>query len=172
MSHRVIDVNPAEYITVGTPGEPAEHTLLLQGQAGTTVVTLAIDEEQAAALAIAGGELLGLLEEEYAREIDLSQIPLPANMALRTPFEPLFEVALFQLGYDAERDYLVIITIELPLDQGFDLQNLAVVRFWITREQMIALIREIDDLVAIDQPACPACGQFLEPEGHQCIRMN
>jgi uncharacterized repeat protein (TIGR03847 family) len=172
MSHEIIDLNPADHITIEALGEPDEFTFLLQGQTAGSPVTLVIDREQALALSEAGNELLEILEERYSREINQFQIPPLESMALRAPVEPLFEVAQFQLGYDAETDYVVIITIELPFGPSLDLQDVTIVRFWITREQMIALIRQIDQVVSDGFPICPACGRPAYPAGHHCLRAN
>jgi uncharacterized repeat protein (TIGR03847 family) len=173
MPREVIDLNPAEHITVGAMEDNGERVFLLQGQGSSRPVTLIIDHEQALALSIAGGELLDLVEEQYSREIDQFQIPPEASMLLRTPVQPLFEVAQFQLGYDAQHDSIVIISAELPIDPaGQGSGNVSVVRFWITREQMVGLIQQIERVVAEDGPPCPACGQPALSEGHVCVRMN
>jgi len=172
MSNKVIDLNPTEHITVDATGKLDERTYLLQGRAGEQLVTLILEQEQVLALSIAGDELLDILEEQYSRELNQFQIPSAEAMALQEPAEPLFQIAQFQLGYDAERDYLVIIAIELPSDPDFDITNLAVVRFWFTREQMIALLQQIDDVISSEPPLCPACGEPMDPHNHTCIRSN
>jgi uncharacterized repeat protein (TIGR03847 family) len=172
MPNEVIDLNPIEHITVDAIGDPEERTFLLQGQAGEQLVTLLLEQEQILALSIAGDELLDILEEQYSRELNQFQIPSPESMALQAPVEPLFQVAQFQLGYDAERDYLVIIAIELPTETEFDITNLAVVRFWFTREQMIALLSQIDEVISSGPTLCPACGEPMDPQSHTCIRNN
>ena len=69
MPDKIIDLNPAEHITVDVIEGPRDRTFLLQGQSDDTLVSLTIDREQAAALSIAGSELLDILEEYYSREI-------------------------------------------------------------------------------------------------------
>ena len=172
MSNKVIDLNPTEHITVDAMGNPSERTFLLQGQAGGRLITLILEQEQVLALSIAGDELLDILEEQYSRELNQFQIPSPESMTLQAPVEPLFQIAQFQLGYDAERDYLVIIAIELPTGPEIDVTNLAVVRFWFTREQMFALLGQIDDVISGRPPLCPACGEPIDPRGHTCVRNN
>ena len=93
-------------------------------------------------------------------------------MRLRMPAEPLFRVAEFQLGYDKQQDSVIIITIELPLRGHPDPSDLGIVRFWITREQVIALVRKIDQILGPDLPICLACGQPMDPSGHYCLRNN
>jgi uncharacterized repeat protein (TIGR03847 family) len=172
MSHEVIDLDPAEQITVDAVGELEDYTFVLQGSAGRQLVSLVLEREQVLALALAGSELLEILDQEYGRELDQLQIPVSENMSLQAPVEPLFQIAQFQLGYDAERDYLVIIAVELPSSIESDGLELAVVRFWLSREQMVALIRRIETVIANAPPLCPACGEPMDPLGHRCIRNN
>jgi uncharacterized repeat protein (TIGR03847 family) len=172
MPQEIIDLDPTESIAIEAMRDPSELLFLIQGQKDGQLVTLIIDHEQAVALSLAGGELLELLEETYAREINQFEIPSAESLVLREPVDPLFEIAEFQLGYDADRDYLVIITLELPIDPGIDASDLGIVRFWITREQMVALIRQIDQLILESPPVCPACGQLLQDKGHICLRAN
>jgi uncharacterized repeat protein (TIGR03847 family) len=172
MSNEVIDLNPAAHITIDAIGEPGKRTFLLQGRAGEQLVTLILEQEQVLALSIAGDELLDILEEQYSRELNQFQIPSPETMVLQAPVEPLFQIAQFQLGYDADRDYLIIIAIELPTGPEFDVTNLAVVRLWFTREQMVALLDQIDNVISSGSPLCPACGEPMDPQNHTCIRNN
>ena len=171
MHQDTIDMQ-VESLTVDTVGEFGDRTILLQGQSGDDVLTLIIDHEQAAELAFAGSELLNVLSENYPRELDPFQVPSPEHMSLQTPIRPLFQVAQFQLGYDDRRDQAVLITIELPLDDETGAENLRVVRFWIAREQLVSLIRQIEHVVDTEIPLCPACREPLEARGHNCVRNN
>lgn len=172
VSNTVIDLDPTEYITVDDIGGAEERTFALQGQSGERIVTLLLDQDQLLGLSIAGNELLDILDEEYSRELDLFQIPPPEHLALRTPIDPLFQIAQFQMGYDAERDSLLIIVVELPAELDLQHASLAVVRFWLSREQMVALLRQIDQIVGISPRICPGCGQPIEAGNHKCIRNN
>jgi uncharacterized repeat protein (TIGR03847 family) len=136
------------------------------------MVTLIIDVEQAAALAVAGSELLDVLEEQYPREINRFRVPSEDSMSLQRPIYPLFEVAHFQLGYDDERDQAAIIALELPPTDETAVEDLRVVRFWVTREQIVALVRHIENVMGTYVPICPACGEPIELEGHKCVRNN
>ena len=172
MFNTVIDLDPTDHITVDTFGASEERTFVLQAQAGERLVTLTIDSDQLLALSIAGNELLDILDEEYSRELYLLRIPSPELLALRSPIDPLFEIAQFQLGYDADRDTLLIIVVELPANLALEHTDLAVVRFWISREQMVALRRQIDQVLGISPRICPGCGQPIEAGAHKCIRNN
>jgi uncharacterized repeat protein (TIGR03847 family) len=64
------------------------------------------------------------------------------NMDLREPIEPMFRVAQMGLGYDEDRDLVVLVAQEL-LTVGDDEDPVevepGVVRLWCSREQMAAL---------------------------------
>lgn len=169
---KVIDLDPVEYITMDIVDVTGEKLFLLQGQSGAQVITLVIKQEQTAALALACGELLDILEQNYPREINQYQVPDPDSVTLQIPFEPLFPVAQFQLGYDDERDRTAIVTVEFADDQDPDTAQAQVVRFWITREQLVGLMRQIEYLIDTCLPVCPVCGQPLEEKEHRCVRNN
>lgn len=172
MPQKVIDLDPVEYITIDLVDVPGDRLFLLQGQSGRQVITLVIEQDQAAALALACGELLDILDESYPREINQYQVPHPDSLSLQIPFEPLFPVAQFQLGYDDERDRTAIVTAEVADDDELETGEAHIVRFWITREQLLGLMRQIEYLIDTYLPACPVCGQPLEADGHWCIRGN
>jgi hypothetical protein len=154
MTDQTIDLNPTERFTIDAIGESQDGLFVLQGQSQGTVVTLLIELDQLQALSLACNELLDMLDEMYSREINQFQIP-----------------SHFQLGYDEDSDTIVIISVELAAVEDLA-ENVSTVRFWITREQTIGLIRKIEDVIASSPPACPACGQPMQPQGHKCIRNN
>ncbi len=46
------------------------------------------------------------------------------------------------------------------------------VRFWATREQMLALARHGAQVASKGRPTCRFCDQPMDPEGHVCAAMN
>jgi uncharacterized repeat protein (TIGR03847 family) len=171
VSSSAIDLDPIEHITVEAIGVAEGRNFVLQGQSEDQLVTLSLDSDQIQGLSIAGNELLDILDEEYPRDLDLLQIPSSEHMVLREPIDPLFEIAQFQLGYDAERDSLIIIVIELPAGLELSTTELAIVRFWLSREQMVALLRQIDQVLGLSLRICPGCGQPMAGD-HVCVRNN
>jgi uncharacterized repeat protein (TIGR03847 family) len=157
-----IELSQADFITVDTIGPPGQRTFYLQAAQDDLVVTLIIEKEQAAAIAVAiGGALqqLGVAEEEF----DLS------GLDLIPPIEPLFRVGKLELGYDQERDMLVIAAEELTAEdeQGGRVRN------WARHEQMAMLARKAAVAVAAGRPICPLCDEVIEPdEEHVCVRDN
>ena len=61
-------------------------------------------------------------------------------MHINPPVDPLFRVGEIGLGYDKERDRVVVFTKEL-LGEEEDPETAAVVRFWASRTQVRMLAR-------------------------------
>jgi uncharacterized repeat protein (TIGR03847 family) len=156
-----IELSHADFITLDTIGPPGQRTFYLQAAQDELVVTLIIEKEQAAAIAVAIGGALQQLEV-IDEEVDLS------GLDLILPIEPLFRVGKLELGYDQERDMLVIAAEELTEgEQG------GRVRIWARHEQMAALARKAAVAVATGRPICPLCDEIIEPdEEHVCVRDN
>src|SRR5204862_177381 len=94
----------------------------LQAGRGAQVVTLTIEKEQARALAEAIGELLDDLGKQRSGTLSSDQIDLATlNMDLHEPIEPQFRVAQMGLGYDEDRDLIVLVAQELiVVEEGQD----------------------------------------------------
>jgi len=164
--HNILyDLNPVTHITVGAIGVPGKRTFYLQGQQGTTIVTLVTEKEQVAALTKGIDELLDRL--------GMSSKTAPVNaleMELSQPIEPLFRIGQLGLGYDAEQKLIVLVAYELPEEENVEI--VSVVRFWATAEQMRAVARHGAGVVAGGRPICVLCGRPIDPEGHFCPKRN
>jgi uncharacterized repeat protein (TIGR03847 family) len=143
MPSREIELNPVDFITVGTIGPKGQRTFHLQGGKDKTLVSLLIEKEQAWALSEAIREMLEDLDErhpdaEQSGAVDLSKL----DMELREPIEPVFRVAQMGLGYDEDRDMVVLVAQELVATEEDVDPNLAdpgIVRMWCSRDQMRTL---------------------------------
>ncbi len=149
-----IELNPVDFITVGTVGPKGKRVFHLQAGQEEQIVSLVIEKEQAWALSEAIQELLDDLNERYADETstDLTQF----DMELRDPIKPLFRVAQMGLGYDEDNNMVVLVVQELlprQLDDealgdlGLEEQNPGIVRLWCSREQMLALSSQATEVV-------------------------
>src|SRR5439155_10955468 len=121
-----------------------------QAGRGTQIVSLVSEKEQARALGEAVGELLDDLIRQHT-EISSDAVDLKNfNMDLREPIEPQFRGAQMGLGYDEDRDLVVLVAQELIVPeegQDPDLIRPGVVRFWGSRQQMRALTTYTMDVV-------------------------
>jgi len=169
MAHLVCDFNPVDHITVNTIGPPGKRAFHFQASQGVEMVTLAMEKEQARALAASLLQLLDSLEVEQPEDQDMVTTILVTEMDLQYPVEPEFRIGQMGIGFDQDSGYVVIIAYELSLEDG---QDIGVARFWVTREQARALAQHSLDIVEAGRPACPLCGAPIDPEGHACPRGN
>lgn len=159
------DLNPVTHITAAAIGKPGKRTFYLQGRQGATVVTLVTEKEQMSALSTGIDQLLERLGWS-PRPVQVTA----TEMELSEPVQPLFRIGQLGLGYDAERNLLVLVAYELPQEEEPATVN--VVRFWATQDQMRALARHAAGIVASGRPICVLCGRPIDPEGHFCPKRN
>lgn len=140
MPGKDIELNPVDFITVGTIGPKGQRIFHLQGGQGKQLVSLIIEKEQAWALSEAIRELLEDLDDrnpdlESTQDIDVRNV----DMDLREPIEPVFRVAQMGLGYDEDRNQVVLVAQELMVpgedDEAVE-ANPGVVKLWCSRKQM------------------------------------
>jgi uncharacterized repeat protein (TIGR03847 family) len=170
-----IDLNPVDFVTIGTIGPKGQRVFYLQAGQGTQLVSMVVEKEQTWALSEALRELLDDLDKRRltATTVDMSLM----DMDLREPIEPVFRVSRMGLGFDEDNDRVVLIMQELMLGEGEvlpdtddgededdeggppgldplladpedeDAERPSVVRLWCSREQMRALSVQAADIV-------------------------
>ena len=183
----VIELNPVDFITVGTIGPKGQRTFHLQAGRDNRIVSFTIEKEQAQALATAIGEMLDDIDsrENVITRADFSQL----DMELREPIEPLFRIAQMGLAHDRDRDRIILVTTEFvpqdpnepddiygelaledePEDPVADFFNPyagedgdpMVVRMWCTRGQMRALSLHAMDTVKAGRPDARQNGRII-----------
>ena len=137
-----IELNPVDFLTVGTVGPKGRRVFHLQAGRGSQVVTLTLEKEQTRALGEAIMELLDDLKERFPDGAENTIRLANWNMDLRDPIEPLFRIAQIGLGYDENNNMVVIVAQELVIvreDEDPELAQPGVVRFWGSRAQFRAL---------------------------------
>lgn len=188
------DTDPVSWITAGAIGEPGQRVFYLQGAAGDDVITLLLEKEQVDALARHIQALLIRLGEENVIGPESTAEPAPE---LAEPVEPVFRVGQMALGYDAERDLVLLQCEEFiapeedeedeeeeeseaeeaeapdwTVEELLGAEEGTRARFWATRRQMRALAARGVELVAKGRPRCRLCGQPIDPDGHFCAARN
>jgi len=171
MPNEVFDLNPITHITAGAVGEPGNRTFYIQARQGSQLVTLLCEKQQVAALALGVEQLLEQLADKDPKLAQTIDMVLEVNMELEEPLDPAFRVGQMGLGYDEERNLLVLVAQEL-LPEGEDSSTASSARFWGTAAQMRTMAHHAQGVVASGRPTCPLCGAPMDPEGHFCPRRN
>lgn len=161
MAHTELELDSVDFITIGTVGPKGRRQFYLQGGTTTEMISLLIEKEQARAVAESLSELLDdLLRRNPQLSGDTSDM-VKLNMELRDPIEPRFRVGQFGVGYNPDRDMILIEAIELlglssiqqdddtttDADADSDAEQPSVVRFWVTRPQLRALCVHTQNVV-------------------------
>jgi uncharacterized repeat protein (TIGR03847 family) len=93
---------------------------------------------------------------------------------------PLFRARLIGLGFDPERELVLLElreraedddTASEDGDEGDDDEGY-VARIYATRAQVRAMAARGAEAVAGGRPPCPLCEQPMDPSGHRCPRWN
>ena len=148
-----IDLNPVDFITIGTIGPKGKRVFHLQAAKSEQLVSLIIEKEQAWALSEALRELVDDLDTRYPLPQGKTQRPIVRSeeMELREPIAPVFRVAQMGLGYDEDHSMIVLVAQELVVQEETDEldddpdslddpeEQPGVVRMWCNRTQMLAL---------------------------------
>ena len=183
----VIELNPVDFVTIGTIGPKGQRTFHLQAGQDNRLVSFTIEKEQAQALSAAIAELLDDIDEQDNRktEADFSAL----DMALREPIEPLFRISQMGLAYEPNDNKIILVAQEFvpqdesDIDDGDSIDDLAddeedeiqkaynlfegsdgepqVVRMWCTREQMRALSLHAMDTVKSGRPDAKQNGRII-----------
>lgn len=166
-----IDVDPVEHITADAIGKPGERVFYLQAWKEQKTYTVLIEKFQLQSLAVGVEQFLAEVARQNPDLAEASGDYLEEQMHIQPPVDPLFRVGEIGLGYDQERDRILLIVREL-LNEEADPETAAVVRFWCTRAQLRSMARWGAEVVSRGRPLCPQCGQPLDAEGHFCPKKN
>ena len=166
-----IDVDPCDHITADAIGAPGQRVFYLQAFQDARTITVIIEKIQLQSLSVGVEQFLAQLSEQNPELAEASADFTEEQMRINPPLEPIFRAGEIGLGYDKERDLVVLVTREILMD-GDEPEDAAVIRFWCSRSQARALARWGVDVVKRGRPLCPQCGQPIEPEGHFCPKKN
>jgi uncharacterized repeat protein (TIGR03847 family) len=166
-----IDVDPCDHITADALGAPGQRVFYLQAYQAARTVTVIIEKIQLQSLSVGIEQFLAQLTQQNPDLTEASAEYVAEHMRINPPLEPVFRAGEIGLGYDKERDLVVLVTREILLD-GDEPEDAAVIRYWCTRAQAHALARWGVDVVQRGRPVCPQCGQPMDPAGHFCPKKN
>ena len=171
MTRRLFILDEPDRFLAGTVGEPGDRSFYLQARKGGALISVALEKVQVAALAQRLDDLLDAVEAPAHPEA-ADELPL------EEPVVELFRVGAMALAWDASKEAVVIVAqtptddgeyAELPDDaeEGPDL-----LRVRIDAPSARAFVQRAEALVVSGRPACPFCGEPLDPKGHFCSRGN
>jgi uncharacterized repeat protein (TIGR03847 family) len=166
-----IDVDPCDHITADALGQPGERVFYIQAFQDQRTVCVIIEKTQLQSLSIGVEQFLSQISKQSPDLPEASGDYLEEGMRINPPVDPLFRVGEIGLGYDKERDMVVIFVKEV-LAEDADPESAASIRFWCTREQIRKMARWGAEVATRGRPTCPQCGQPMEPEGHFCAKKN
>ena len=168
-----IDLDPVQHITADAIGQPGQRVFYLQGWRETDVqpITIIIEKVQLQTLSAGIEQMLGEVANQNPARFVPSVSYEEEKMHITPPVDPLFRGGEMGLGYDSERDLIVILAREI-VAEGADPEEASVVRFWCNRQQARQLAAWSDDVINRGRPICPLCGQPMDPAGHFCPKKN
>jgi uncharacterized repeat protein (TIGR03847 family) len=167
MSEFSFDLDAVQRITAGAVGPKGQRIFYVQARRGNRLITMVAEKEQVRALADAIARLLDGLAEKNPR-LSTSDDLLVTDMSLEEPLEPEFRVGQMGLGYDAERDLVVLLVQGVAEDEG----EAQTARLSANRALMRALSSHAAQVVAAGRPICGNCGRPIDPAGHFCPQRN
>jgi len=163
------DLDPVSRITAHAVGEPGKRVFWLQGRRDRELISLIAEKEQIRALAQAINQLLeDLAEKNPLLSSSDDMLVLASDMSLQEPLESRFRIAQIGIGYDADRD-MVILVMQGIEEEG---EETPTARFSATRQQMRALGEHAERIVAQCRKICGNCGRPMDISGHFCPQMN
>jgi uncharacterized repeat protein (TIGR03847 family) len=201
MDENEIELETVDSLGAGAVGDPGEREFFLQARTESAQLTVLVEKEQVALLATEAVAFLDRIAEDYPEEPTEPREPVVRQAGLREPTVPLFRARLIGLGFDPEREMVLIelrerssedeeegealpsqaedATPELPdvpheavADPTDEEEEGYVARIYATRGQVRAMAAKGAEAVAAGRPLCPLCDMPMDPAGHRCPRWN
>ncbi len=174
MSAEIIELDDVDGLGAGAVGAPGQRAFYIQARTEHTQLTVLVEKEQVDLLSTEAVAFLDKIADKYPElPFDLPQ----TQSTLREPTVPLFRARLIGLGFDPERELVLLelrerseeeeeVADESEDDEGY------VARIYATRAQVRAMAARGAEAVAGGRPPCPLCEQPMDPSGHRCPRWN
>lgn len=187
MSRRVFSFDSPDRFVCGAVGQPGQRVFYLQATKGSQVVSVGLEKTQVAVLAERLATLLLALKQGG---LALGDEPPHAGAELEEPVIEQFRVGTLTLGWDTDREKVVIEAREFSEDDdeseddedadeeepGLVASDLVdgpdLVRVQLEPQAALAFASGALAVVQAGRPPCPQCGTPLDPTGHFCPRRN
>jgi uncharacterized repeat protein (TIGR03847 family) len=161
----IFELDPVDLIAVAAVGEPGQRSFFLIAKGAGRTLTLACEKAQLQALL---ARLQQLMQAQGIERPERSARATPPPKA--EPGEPDWQIAELGLGYHEGRGMFVLVASQATAEAAEE--EMASIRFWLSKAQVIALSRQAEKVLAAGRPLCPRCGLPMDPAGHPCPVMN
>ena len=108
MDENEIELETVDSLGAGAVGDPGEREFFLQARTESAQLTVLVEKEQVALLATEAVAFLDRIAEDYPEEPPEVREPAVRQAGLREPTVPLFRARLIGLGFDPEREMVLI----------------------------------------------------------------
>lgn len=179
MSEELQDFGHVDLLDAEAIGKPGNRRFRLYARSRRGSAALWLEREQMEALSLAIDQLLaqiapGLVLRAEAQAVPPATTGAPADFPDEPDIE--FQVWQLQIGYDEERDVVVLraAPLELIEQEGALTANEEVEPLFsatISRTHAERLSARIMSVLASGRPRCPFCGLPMEP-AHVCEKQN
>ena len=184
MTPEIIELDDVDGLGTGAVGEPGKRVFYIQARTENAQLTVLVEKEQVALLATESVAFLDRIADDYP-ELPF-EVPA-AQTQLREPTVPLFRARLIGLGFDPERELVLIELRERAAEDDEDAETEVadavdeveeddepgyVARIYATRAQVRAMAARGAEAVSGGRPPCPLCELPMDPAGHRCPRWN
>jgi uncharacterized repeat protein (TIGR03847 family) len=180
-----IELEHIDALATGAVGEPGEREFFIQARTASTQLTVLVEKEQVALLATEAVAFLDRIAADFPEE-ETDPVPPQQVVKLREPTVPLFRARLIGLGFDPDRERVLIELREQAAEEDEEVAAPApeasptmaeeeegyVARIYATRSQVRAMAAHGAVTVAAGRPPCPLCDMPMDPSGHRCPRWN
>jgi uncharacterized repeat protein (TIGR03847 family) len=107
MDEHEIELDTVDSLGAGAVGQPGQREFFLQARTESAQLTVLVEKEQVALLAAEAVAFLNRISEDYPEADDVPE-PVVRQAGLREPTVPLFRARLIGLGFDPDRELVLI----------------------------------------------------------------
>lgn len=165
-------------VVIGTVGRPGSRTFYLQARTGRRTTSVALEKEWAAVLA---EKIDVILDELLAEDQNPFSVPAEALPELvdddpvEQPVEEDFRLGSMRLSWDPRTAQIVVeafplVEVESPEEaeavDGTEPEEALIIRMPVGTARAFA--ERTRRVVRAGRPACPRCGEPMDPDGHDC----
>jgi uncharacterized repeat protein (TIGR03847 family) len=167
-----IELDGVESLGAGAIGEPGQRVFYIQADKEGSRLTVVVEKEQIALLAQEAVAFLDRIADDHPESPAEASALHPSLAQVTEPAVPLFRARMIGLGFEPDRDLVLIELREFGEDEDDAGEDGYVARIFATRAQVRAMAARGTEAVAGGRPNCPLCEFPMDPAGHICPRWN